>query len=446
MRDRSFFRFTFTPSIGPRLRVVICGLLLSGLGAGSIAAQYSVGEADTGSPGGEIPPRDELRTRWEDARWELGALRLQPWVGLDQVGYVTDQSLSGDEEAEESSDFTATVGAGLRGYVRLTEDLTIAAHVLPEYVWWRDADERSGLGGRYGLGLFGEYNRLRFGVWQRWQERQQFFSAEVQILTLLQQETTRAELEVEVVRNWWVYGMVEDGGIENTSDEPIFDLLDRDQTAWETGVRLRSNRGFVASLGVRDQEVEFDDSARPLSNEETAVILGASWSGQRIGVDFEIRDREIESVEGSRFGRLDETTGGAQVSVGFDSAEVFVLAERRFSYSLRASSSYFLEERAGLGFSTAFGPMRLRVLGAQGEVELGSIQGLDGARVDDFDELALTLGFDVKGLFEVGVVGSWRDYVSDDPLFDRDVARVGVTIQLGRLAEKLRLGDANARW
>ncbi|MEM9553880.1 MAG: hypothetical protein AAGC60_06460 [Acidobacteriota bacterium] len=441
-------RFTSSP-----WAAACCSALLI-LVALPIDAQYSVGAPSTISARGEIPEREDLEDQWEEARWNLGALRVQPWIGIDQVGFVTDQDLEGlevpDDAAEEreTTDFTATVGAGVRGYARLGRDVMLAAHVLPEYVWWREADERSGLAGRYGAGLFGHWNRLHAGLSHRLEERQGFYNSEVLVLTRLREQASRGEVEIEVFRDLWLFGAVEERSFEETGDvEEIFRALDRDESVLEAGVRLLSRRGLSLAVGVREQETEFDDTARPLSNDESALFLTGTLEGQRVDLAFHLTARELEATSGSLLGTIDETTGSLQVTFhARERADLFVLADRTLDYSIDPLASTFLEDRFGAGVSARFGRTRLQLFAAQGEVEVTGLTTGGVARDDEFTEVAADFQVELRRLATVGVNASWRDYESEDSRFTRDVARVGLTIRLGEILDRLRLGESSSRW
>ena len=84
-----------------------------------------------------------------DAPWRLGAVRVQPWLGLRDVAYIDNVFGSADDP---ESDLTLTFGAGLKAYLPVGEKVVLAAHILPEYVWWRDNDQLSDWHYRYGAG------------------------------------------------------------------------------------------------------------------------------------------------------------------------------------------------------------------------------------------------------------------------------------------------------
>ena len=129
-------------------------LLLLGAAA-PVAAQYR-------EPGAELqvlPNRkDQLEKAMAEAPWHLGKARLAPWIGLRSIDYVRELDAQG---RQRPGDWTATAGAGLRGYLKLGTHAIGAAHAISEYSWWQKQTERNAPLGRYGLGLFGAKRGFR---------------------------------------------------------------------------------------------------------------------------------------------------------------------------------------------------------------------------------------------------------------------------------------------
>ncbi|MCA9687947.1 MAG: hypothetical protein KC457_37660, partial [Myxococcales bacterium] len=116
------------------------------------AAQYT-------APGeGLIEPlnrKQALEDAWANARFRLGAVRIQPSISLQDVAWV-DATDSNDPTID--SDLTATLGAGLSAYLRLGDGF-LAFQALPQYSWWQDLEDRRRLIGTYGIGYFGFFSR-----------------------------------------------------------------------------------------------------------------------------------------------------------------------------------------------------------------------------------------------------------------------------------------------
>jgi len=67
----------------------------------------------------------ELRESLNDARWTAGPLRIDPWIGIRELSWVDNVFA---DNGESVSDFTTTVGAGLRFFVPFG-DSTISPRV-----------------------------------------------------------------------------------------------------------------------------------------------------------------------------------------------------------------------------------------------------------------------------------------------------------------------------
>src|SRR5690242_10402067 len=93
-------------------RVTLVASLLVATAAPALA-QYR-----TAGTGFELFPsrKDQLTKAADAARWNLGPLRVAPWLGLRDVTYVREQSPTG---GSARGDLTATAGAGLKVYLPL---------------------------------------------------------------------------------------------------------------------------------------------------------------------------------------------------------------------------------------------------------------------------------------------------------------------------------------
>ena len=78
-----------------------------------------------------------LQRNIDEARWKAGRVLLDPWFGVRDIGYVSNVQGTG------VSDYTATAGIGIRGWLPLSSEFTLAAHFLPEYVWWKNLTSRN---------------------------------------------------------------------------------------------------------------------------------------------------------------------------------------------------------------------------------------------------------------------------------------------------------------
>lgn len=411
--------------------------------AAGAAAQYTV----LGGAPASVPDEEALRKNVEDARWSAGPFRIQPWFGLRDVSYVRNQqSLS--ETADESEDqLTITVGAGVRAYAPVGAKTVWAAHVLPEYVWWQDDDSKDGLNGRYGMGLFTYANRVQLQLSHRVEEQQDFFSSEIQELTTTSTSTSAIGAEVEVLRGVHVFGGWTRTDYEgDAEDEAAFALLDRVEGGLSAGIRLRSRRGWSVGVGFQQSDGEFDDGARNLSYESEGVTFDLQAAVRRFTLDLRAEQAQLTPKAGSKLEAIDETLG--QVRLGFEPPGRIgweLYGDRQRSFSVFSTRSLIVTQEQGIRIFFDLGSWNLRLLGGTGSLET---EGIGGAadQSDDYDVVGVSVGFTVakygtlqvnalQRRYDVGLLGS-----------DREVTTVGLSIQLGELADRLSVGESRGVW
>ena len=112
-----------------------------------------------------------------DALWRFGDVRLQPILGLRNIGYVS--NISG-KPGEKVDDYTATGVAGLKAYLPIGRKVIFAAHALPEYAWWKSTTTLRTWQYRYGAGLFGYFNRLTLEAKFTADDQQSYVSNELE--------------------------------------------------------------------------------------------------------------------------------------------------------------------------------------------------------------------------------------------------------------------------
>ena len=429
----------------PRFRVACAVMPLFVVASGVPAtAQYI---PDIGSvEGANIVSEEELDGAYDEARWRLGTLKIEPFLGLRDASVVSDQDPRSPDESE--TDFTATVGAGLRLYAKPSAKVTFAAHALPDYVWWQDNSDRSRLNLSLGAGLFAHLNRVQFEFSYRRKEDQLFFSSELPILQSSRRDLLKAAVEVEVSRGIKIFAVARDLDIEASDDDlPIFARIDRSEQRAALGVRIESRKGFWAEAAFEDAEIEFEPTARPLSNEGTTVGVGVGLNGDKLSGFVRVAFRDFEPADSrSVFTPFDDVTGGAELLWQMNrSLSWLAFATRGQSYALDESQSYFIADRQGLTARLRLGRGFLQLTGAVGEDDYESVfGGLD--RVDDVEEASAQLSFPIRDLLVVSLTGRYTEYDSNLAGFDRDITAYGVNIRLGRLAEKLRLGRPDTEW
>lgn len=419
--------------------------------AAPLLAQGGMGGAPDGGP--VIPTKESFEDSLREAPWNAGTWRFQPWLGVRDASFVSNQVTTGSgptggsgDTGESSRDFTITVGAGLRAYLPKSK-LLFTAHALPEYVWWQDGEDKRHLNGRYGAALFGYFNRLRFELSGRLIQQQGFFSRELEQLTSTSQMVSRGQVELDLARGITLYSYAAATSFEGNQDDfAVFRSLDRDDRALGLGLRLFSPRGWSAHLAFEDNSSEFDDTARDLSNDGTKVEVGIGYQRRRIDARLTLRFEELEPTGNSLLVPYSEAGGAFQfLYLPNDRLELAAYGSRAFGYSIDTDYSHFISDLYGLRGRFKAKRGSLGIFAGLGQDEFVALAG-DPSRVDDVTEIGAQLDFRLRRLFLLAVNVLRRDYDSNDDFYDRDVTSFGLSVQLGELAERLRVGSDRSAW
>ena len=325
--------------------------------------------------------------------------------------------------------------------------------MLPEYVWWRDNDDKTGVAGRYGLGLFAYFNRLGLEVTLRRSEQQSFFSSELQELTTTRNDAARFALDLEISDRVSVVGSYEELESTNREEGSAFGALDRKTETARLGLRYRSPRDWWIGGSVEDTATDFPDDARNLANSGTAGLFDLGYEGARFNTRLRLELRSLEPREGSDFVDLETTTGYLETGWKLHRiAGLSIYGRRQLGYSVRSENSSILSERGGVRLDLDLRGANLELAAEVGEDAFEAIDATAAERVDEVAAVGAVLSFDVSKLLRVRLGAIYTDYDSnvvclDDPdCFDRDVTAWTATIELKALKDKLGLGDGGKIW
>lgn len=434
---------------GPKKRppaiffAALLGLLLTA--ASPSSAQNTLGGAPDSSP--VIPTREDFEKTVKEAPWSAGSWRFQPWLGLRDAALVSNQVTESEGSTpSDERDFTLSVGAGLRAYYP-KHKVYFTAHVLPEYVWWQDSEDKRRLNGRYGVALFGFYNRFHFEISSRLIEEQGFFSREVQQLTSTSRLENRLLLELELARGISTYAYATGTTIEGNDDDfALFTLLDREIRAAGIGLRLQTARGWAARVAVQQSTTSFKTQARDLSNDGTQVEVAIGLRRSRVDTYLAVRFDELEPTATSSLEPYDDVNGAFQFAYQpNDRLALVAYASREYGYSIENAFSHSSHELQGVRVQLRSRRGALGFFAAVGEDEY-EVFGSLANRLDDVTEMGAQLDFKLRRLLIFGVNVLRRDYDSSFDFYDRDVTSFGLTLQLGELAERLRFGNDSGAW
>ncbi len=417
-------------------RSLVLLLALAVAGADVALAQFDQYTEPGGPTARPEERKDELEKAMADASWRLGAVRVKPWFGIYDVRYV--DNAFGSPTGEEVSDLTGTVGAGLRTYLHTGPKVIWAAHLLPEYVAWRELDEKNTVNGRYGLGFFGFFNRLTVEAVGERDQQQRLGSPEVPELAHQRSERAHVALELEATRAISVFTagqVVRLRSLIEAPEEAPLDRLDRDATYLRAGLRWRLPRGWSVGLGAERSDVEFDtdDPRHDRSNAGTSPLLVVRLDRDDHYLRFEAAQRELEPEPGSSFVAFDETTGSLELGLRTESRlTTWIYGRRGLLYTLDDSYGHALDDRYGLSARLGLGARsQLLAFAEAGRLEFVAAAPGVVARRDDVRAIGASFGINLARKVTLALMARRLDYESNVAGLDRAVTSLGVGVSLG---------------
>jgi len=413
------------------IRVSIPGILLLTLAssAGAQFTQYTL-------PGGpEERPGDnkaKLERDVEEARFRLGPLRVAPWFTVQDVAYVRNLFAT---EGETESDVTATVGAGLRAYLRTGSKMTWIAQILPEYVWWADQADRRSLNGRYGLETFGYFNRLTFEAAAGRDQRQRILTPEVTEPVSSREDSARLLAEARLTGAFSVLAgtsLRKETSLVEDLDDPraqSLALLDREERVSRAGLRWRPRKAWLIGLGAERSDVEFEPGALDRSNGGTSPTLEFQVDRRRLFVKADLVARSLEAREGSGFVDYDRVTGNAGLSFASSPrVDYWIYASRSLTYSLSPAYAYLESDRTGASLAVELNRrLTARVFAETGVNDYTVASPAAPARNDDVLSYGGTLQFNLPWSTILRFQALRSEFDSNLPEGDRAYTTAGIT-------------------
>ncbi len=417
------------PTAAALLSLALGGLTLP---AGAQFDQYSMpGRYDE-----QHEPRAEVIDRGvREARWKLGRLYLDPWIGLDDISYI--DNVTSETGGPKVSDVTATAGAGLRGYLPLGR-MTLAMHALPEYVWWRDLADRRRWNGRYGAALTGGFGPARLEISARREDDARFVSREIEERVNTRDEIAEVDLEVDLGRGISVFAgaAARSARFNAENDDVLFaelSRLERDENLLTAGIELRLPRDWVLGLGVESSDVDFESSA-DRSNSGTSPLLRLEHASEATSFTARLAWRDLEPEGGGRFVPYDGVTGSLRATWrSSNRLEIELFGDRNLVYSTHEDWAYFEDTGLGAAIRLALSSsMNVRFFFEDGSADYVGFETATPPRTDDYQ----VFGGHVEvrfGRVRVIAGGSETEYDSNLPGFDRKVTvlRSGLRFGLG---------------
>ncbi|HRS16660.1 MAG TPA: hypothetical protein P5234_10510 [Thermoanaerobaculaceae bacterium] len=366
------------------MRIVVATVALALALAVPAQAQFTQYFAPGSLGETEDPLRRQIEQAMERARWRLGPIRLEPWVGIRNIGYI--DNVYGTA-TNQTSDFTVSAGAGLRAYLPVGSKTVLFARALPEYSWWKDLDNRRGWTGRYTAGAYVFFNRLTLEGYANRTEQQSYINAELETPITNRLDTALVSMELRLLRRLSIVASgsrsefrIDTGALE-AGLARWYEALERDEDVLRVGLRYAFSERLAITVGGQRSEAEFTQPIFDRSNVGDGLYSTISFTGQRISLSVNGTRYTVEPKRGSQFTTFESTAG--QASLGYRLTERIgwqVFAGRSLVYSITGVAGYYTDTRVGTGVSLTLG----RRLSTRVHYEEGTFE-YPGGELSSFD-------------------------------------------------------------
>ncbi|HUO86557.1 MAG TPA: hypothetical protein VM617_04135 [Thermoanaerobaculia bacterium] len=418
-------------SLKPCAALTLAAFLVPGF-ASAQSAQYT-------APGAGAPAatktKAEIEAQMADARWRLGPVRLAPYLGISGLSWVQNV-FAGD--GEETSDLTGTLGAGLTAYLPTGSNVFWVAQARPEYIYWADLAERRQAGGRYGVGLYADFNRLDLVAEGYRMEVQTQVTAEEpepaigEVDHLGAGASLRLTSRISLTAGAGIEEIANRAGDPDDPRSPAFALLDRREETARAGLRFEMSEKIHLEAGAERHETRFETEGRDLSSTGTSPYLRLTLTGNRLQLAGEVTRRSLDPEPGSALVPTEGTEGTLRLGLtpGWRFA-IGLYASRSLLYSLAGDYSHFDAESYGVEVSAPFaGRWTMRLFAETGENDYTPLAPEVPVRTDD------SFAYGASGSLEIR---EWLTYEfgyrrleldSNQPGFDRQTSSVLSTLSL----------------
>jgi hypothetical protein len=377
--------------------------------------------------------REELDREIAAARYHLGPAYVAPWATVRDLAYVRSLITSGQQLP---NDLTATVGAGLRAYLRNGPKAIWTAQVLPEYVWWQKETARRQLNGRYLLGFDGFFNHLTVQVQAGREQRQQIVTPEVPVPVSSRTDGGEVLAELRLSHTLSLFAVTSLNQESNlVSDDPAtgdLRLLDRDEQVERLGVRWRPGpRWTIGLAGERSQTDFTHHGAFDRSNSGDAPVLEVRFRGSHLSLAAEAADRSLTAQRGAELVPFHGVTGGASATLGGAEtrATLTFYSSRDLVYSLSLLYPYFTDQRLGVSLAGSLGQRTRGHLFVEGGHNDYTAFAAPTPRFrEDVTSFGGGLTFELRRQLRLGIEGLRSHYNANLPGRDRSYTTVGTTL------------------
>lgn len=333
-----------------------------------------------------VPQREQVETQIEESRYRFGIFNLDPLFELRDLGFNNNVLGVGDGEV---GDWTATVGAGLRGITPVGQKIFLRFNALPSYFWYDEFEERRHFGGRYGGDILMLFNRLSIEAGAARKDDVAAISSEIERPIRQIEDRRYARAEVELLRRLSVFGRAETLSPKFDSandDDLLVELLDRDDSVVAGGIRYRFRSYFDVSVAAEETTSEFErDPTRDFDTR--GMMIGVHYDRPRTFINLSAGQRTAE-VPGRGI-EAEETTGSYYLARRVGSrSELQFFGRRHLVPALYLENPFFLESRNGVALELKTGSRAsIRFSAENGENDYPQPVQIGSEAVQRFDDV-----------------------------------------------------------
>jgi hypothetical protein len=375
-----------------------------------------------------LPISEEIRHQLESSRFRFGVFRLQPTIGIKDLGY--DNNVFGTTDSVDPvADWHASVAAGTSFIVPGGTKMYLRGMLIPEYTYYQKLASRRSWGGEYGASLLGLFNRMTVEAGVHSLTQLQSVNSEIERPALGTRTDLPVNLEIEIFRRLSVFGT---GQAEHQrydlNVDPTLRTLERNETLGRGGLRYHFTSYFDISAAAEKTTTKFlvNDTR---NNESNAFIVGVHYDRPRSYINLSIGQREGKGAGSesgvSTFPRFSETTGSYYAFHELSSGITLdVYGARGVEYSLTVQNPYFIDTRNGAGITLPVGHrVALRAFGEMGPNSYPiPVNGVK--RTDDVTTWGGGFSMRLYRNFVLSTIASNTKYDSTIDLNNRSVFRV----------------------
>ena len=414
-------------------------LLLSLTLAATPAAAQLSGYVVPGSLGQKrLTAKEQVTRSYQDARWKVGFLQLDPRLAITDLGYVSNIYSTSDAEAE--SDFKAQGAAGLRGFFNLGPKVLVSPFANLGYTWWQDQEELRSVDESFGIQLFGDFNRLQLQLQGGRVEAQRNLSSELEVPVDVRTDRLQVDLDIDFWGPFRFFASAVDNQVRQSgtaAEERLpgldLSLLDVDGEMLKGGFAYELGSGLSLGVGWEETESLYLNDPTGRSNKGSGPLVRIGFEGTRAALDVEVAQRDLEFAGRAGGETRDQLIGLGQLSWQFtEKLTAGIYSATRLEASALESTALFEGRRSGLSLRRQnAGRGQVSLFFEVGEDEFSTVASDDVTRIDDFSSFGINYRFQMgqRLTLEIGYLDTRRE--SSDPEFDRDLRAITSRVRLG---------------